>query len=276
MADTQLTPFDMGTFGSRTTPDMSPRLRRTAAAAREMLIDLAAEAWKADRSHLRAENGSIIHSGTAQQVEFGKLTKGQKLTKSVADDTASTPAKSWTIAGHSVPKVDGRSFVTGGHQYASDIRLPGMLFGKILRPPSFGATLASIDPSGAKSMPGVVVVQDGDFVGVAAPSSSLADARADSDQGRMETRTSALEQGPLRELEVTGPPGARRARRRMAWRQARSPVDENLREFISSRLIRLRTSRTRRSSPVRRWPAGRTASSPSGPDLSAPSACVTS
>ena len=49
MADTQLTPFDMGTFGSRTTPDMSRRLRRTAAAARELLIDLAAETWKVDR-----------------------------------------------------------------------------------------------------------------------------------------------------------------------------------------------------------------------------------
>jgi CO/xanthine dehydrogenase Mo-binding subunit len=174
MADTQLTPFDMGTFGSRTTPDMSPRLRRTAAAAREMLIELAAEGWKTDRALLRAENGSIIHSGTGQKVEFGKLTKGQKLTKSVADDTAPAPPKSWTIAGHSEPKVDGRSFVTGGHQYASDIRLPGMLFGKILRAPSFGATLTSVELSGAKSIPGVIVIKDGDFVGVAAPSSSLA------------------------------------------------------------------------------------------------------
>jgi CO/xanthine dehydrogenase Mo-binding subunit len=174
MADTQLTPFDMGTFGSRTTPDMSPRLRRTAAAAREMLIDLAADSWKADRALLRAENGSVIHTGTAQRVDFGKLTKGQKLTKSVGDDTAPAPAKSWTIAGHSEPKVDGRSFVTGGHQYASDIRFPGMLFGKILRPPSFGATLTSVELSGAKSIPGVVVVKDGDFVGVAAPSSALA------------------------------------------------------------------------------------------------------
>jgi isoquinoline 1-oxidoreductase len=174
MADTQLTPFDMGTFGSRTTPDMSQRLRRTAAAAREMLIDLAAESWKADRALLRAENGNIVHSGTAQKVDFGKLTKGQKLTKSVLDDTAGTSPQSWTIAGHSEPKVDGRSFVTGGHQFASDIRLPGMLFGKVLRPPSFGASLTSVDLSAAKSIKGVVVVHDGDFVGVAAPSSSLA------------------------------------------------------------------------------------------------------
>ena len=174
MADTQLTPYDAGTFGSRTTPDMSQRLRRTAAAAREVLIDLAAESWKADRALLRAENGNIINTATAQKMEFGKLTKGQKLTKSVADETAPTPPKSWTIAGHSEPKVDGRSFVTGGHQFASDIRLPGMLFGSILRPPSLGATLTSIELGGARAMPGVVVVHDGEFVGVAASSSALA------------------------------------------------------------------------------------------------------
>jgi isoquinoline 1-oxidoreductase len=174
MADTQLTPFDMGTFGSRTTPDMSQRLRRTAAAAREMLIDLAAASWKTDRANLRAENGCIVHASTAEKVEFGKLTKGQKLTKSVSDVVTPTPPKSWTIAGRSEPKVDGRSFVTGGHQYASDIRLPDMLFGKVLRPPSLGATLASVELSGAKAMPGVVVVHDGDFVGVAASSGALA------------------------------------------------------------------------------------------------------
>ena len=174
MADTHLTPFDMGTFGSRTTPDMSQRLRRTAAAARELLIDLAAESWKAERAMLKAEGGNIVHSGTGQKVEFGKLTKGQKLTKTVADETAPTPPDSWTIAGHSEPKVDGRSFVTGQHQYTSDLKLPGMLYGKVLRPPSLGATLASVDLTGAKSLTGVVVVQDGDFIGVTAPSSFLA------------------------------------------------------------------------------------------------------
>ena len=81
MADTQLTPYDMGTFGSRTTPDMSQRLRRTAAAAREMLIDLAAETWKADRALLSADKRHHRPFRTGQKLEFGKLTKGQKLTK---------------------------------------------------------------------------------------------------------------------------------------------------------------------------------------------------
>ncbi len=197
MADTQLTPFDMGTFGSRTTPDMSQRLRRVAAAARETLIDLAADSWKADRASLRASSGTIVNSVTGQKLEFGKLTRGQKLTKAVADDTAPVRPESWTIAGSSQPKIDGRSFVTGGHQYASDIKLPGMLFGKVLRPPSLGATLSSVDVGAAQSMPGVVVVHDGEFVGVAAASSLLAARR--SPQSRPSgARAHALGQGSLR------------------------------------------------------------------------------
>ena len=83
MADTQLTPFDMGTFGSRTTPDMSRRLRRTAAAAREALIDIAAVTWKTDRSLLSAANGAVTNTKTKESLEYGKLTKGRKLTRVV-------------------------------------------------------------------------------------------------------------------------------------------------------------------------------------------------
>jgi isoquinoline 1-oxidoreductase len=175
MADTQLVPFDMGTFGSRTTPDMSRRLRRTAAAARELLIDQAAESWKVDRSTLAAADGSIVNSKTKESLAYGKLTKGQKLTKTVTDTTPiSTPAD-WTVAGHSAQKIDGRAFVTGKHQYAADVRFPGMLFGKVLRPPTIGATLSSVDIGSAKAMTNVTVVHDGDFVGVAAPSESEAE-----------------------------------------------------------------------------------------------------
>ncbi len=139
-----------------------------------MLIDLAAQRWKVDRGLLKAASGAIVHSGTGEKVEFAKLTKGQKLTRAVKDLPAPSLPASWTVAGASQPKVDGRSFVTGSHEYASDIKLPGMLYGKILRPPSLGATLESVELAGARSMPGVVVVHDGDFVGVAAPNSLVA------------------------------------------------------------------------------------------------------
>jgi isoquinoline 1-oxidoreductase len=174
MGDTQLTPFDGGTSGSQTTPSMARQLRRAAAAARELLIDLAAEALKADRASLTAANGSVTHKETKETLEFGKLTKGQKLTKAVSDNPPTTPAEEWKIAGHAAAKVNGRAFVTGQHKYASDIQLSGMLHGKVLRPPSLGAQLVSIDTREAEAMPEVVVVRDGEFAGIAAPTELLA------------------------------------------------------------------------------------------------------
>ena len=174
MGDTQLTPFDAGTFGSRTTPDMARQLRRAAATARELLIDLAAEAWKADRASLTAAGGKITHSQTREELSFGKLTKGQKLTRAISDDPPTTPAGQWKVGGRSAAKVNGRAFVTGQHKYASDIKLPGLLHGKVLRPPSFGATLISTDAKEAEALPDVHVVRDADFVGVVAPSEFLA------------------------------------------------------------------------------------------------------
>jgi nicotinate dehydrogenase subunit B len=174
MADTDLTPFDMGTFGSRTTPTMSPQLRKAAAAAREALIDLAAEQFKAERGSLFAADGKISHSETKRSLSFGQLTRGQKLLKSIGDGSPLTPTDRWTIAGKAVPKVNGREIVTGKHQYTSDIKLPGMLYGKVLRPASFGATLVSVDTLAAEKLKGVTVTRDGDFVGVAAPTSQMA------------------------------------------------------------------------------------------------------
>ena len=68
-----------------------------------------------------------------------------------------------------MPKVNGRDFVTGAHRYTYDIRRPGMQYGKVLYPPSYGATLLSLDSAAAAAMPGVKVVREGDFVGVTAP-----------------------------------------------------------------------------------------------------------
>ncbi len=76
--------------------------------------------------------------------------------------------------GESLPKVDEKDFVTGKHQYPSDIKLPGMLHGKVMRPPSFGATLVSVETREAEAIPGVAVVHDGNFVGVAAPTEQAA------------------------------------------------------------------------------------------------------
>jgi CO/xanthine dehydrogenase Mo-binding subunit len=174
MADTQLTPFDAGTFGSRTTPDMAVQLHKVAAAAREALLDLATEHFKADRATLAIKDGKISTSGSNEPIGFGELTKGRQLIKSVDDQSPVTAANKWKISGTSAPKVDGQDFVTGKHQYASDVRLPGMLYGKVLRPAAFEATLDSVDTKPADAMPGVKVVHDGNFIGVIAPNTQIA------------------------------------------------------------------------------------------------------
>jgi nicotinate dehydrogenase subunit B len=175
MGDTQLTPFDMGTFGSRTTPTMSPQLRKAAAASREILIGLAASQWKADRQHLVASDGKIVDPKNGRSLEYAALLKGQQITQSISADQPLAPATEWKVAGLPAPKIDGRDFVTGKHRYPSDQKLPNMLYGKVLRPPSFNATLLSADTKKAEQM-GATVVQDGNFVGVAAPSTQAAEA----------------------------------------------------------------------------------------------------
>src|ERR1700739_3471769 len=168
MGDTDLVPWDMGTFGSRTTPTMAPQLRNMAVAGRELLVEMAAERWNTDASKLIAASGKVTTPDGSKSLTYGELTRGEALEKSVAGAPPFTPAAEWKIAGTPVPKANGRDFVTGKHQFPSDIVRPEMMFGAVLRPGGFNATLQSLDTSAAEKMPGVSVVRDGDFTGVIA------------------------------------------------------------------------------------------------------------
>lgn len=176
MGDTQLTPFDAGTFGSRTTPTMNFQLRKVAAAARGVLLDLAAAQWNVPRARLVASDGKLTDTESKQTAEYAELLKGQQLTQTIPAEDPLEPPSEWTVAGQPLPKVDGREFVTGRHKYPSDQKLPTMLYGKVLRPPSFGATLVSVSAPGPDLMKDVTFVHDGNFVGVAAPSAEFASA----------------------------------------------------------------------------------------------------
>jgi nicotinate dehydrogenase subunit B len=173
MGDTDLTPFDMGTFGSLTTPRMWPQIRKAAATAREMLADLAARQLAVDRAALTIGDGKV--TAGERSVTYGELTRGQKLARTIPASAALTPAAEWKVAGSPVPKVNGRDIVTGAHKYAYDTRQPDMQHGKVLYPPSFGAALLSLDSSAAEALPGVKVVREGDFVGVTAPEIAMAE-----------------------------------------------------------------------------------------------------
>ena len=177
MGDTQVTPFDMGTFGSRTTPTMNPQLRKAAAATREILIGLAASQWKAERQQLVASDGKIVDRKSNRSIEYAALLKGQQITQNIAADQPLMPSTEWKVAGQPAPKIDGRDFVTGKHRYPSDQTLPNILYGKVLRPSSYNASLVSADTNKAEQM-GATVVQDGNFIGVAASSTQAAEAAA--------------------------------------------------------------------------------------------------
>ena len=178
MGDTARTPWDMGTFGSMTTPRMGPELRTMASAARDTLVQMAADRWHADAATLQAANAKITDPAGARSATYGELTGGRDLVKFVSGDPALTPATEWKVAGTPVPKVNIRDFVTGRHVYPSDVDRPGMLHGAIVRPAGYRATLQSVDTSAAEKIPGVQIVRDGDFIGVVAPDYATAHSAA--------------------------------------------------------------------------------------------------
>jgi nicotinate dehydrogenase subunit B len=178
-ADTALTPFDAGTFGSRTTPTMTPQLRRVASVARDLLVAAAAKEWNIAPEGLVAADAKVTDPASGRSFRYAELARGKTLAQNLPAEDPITPATQWTIAGKALPKVDGRAFVTGRHQYTPDLRPDGLLYGKILRPPSFGASLVSCDDTAAKALSGVVVVRDGEFIGVAAPSAHEAEIAID-------------------------------------------------------------------------------------------------
>jgi nicotinate dehydrogenase subunit B len=169
MADTLLTPFDFGTVGSRSTPTMGPQLRRVAEAARDLLVAEAAKQWNVPPEKLVAADGKVKDPASQRTATYAKLARGKTLSQQIPEADPVTPAVAWTVAGQPISKVDARDFVTGKHQYTPDLRPEGLLHGKVLRPPSFGATLTSFDSSAAQSLKDVTVVRDGDFIGAVAP-----------------------------------------------------------------------------------------------------------
>src|SRR2546423_7160324 len=108
----------MGTLDSRSPPTMAPQQRKAAAAAREMLIAMAAEQMQVEPKDLRIVDARFLNHDKSKTLTLAEVAKGRKLVKVIPDDTAITPAKGWTVAGKSVRKVDGQDVVTGRHRYS--------------------------------------------------------------------------------------------------------------------------------------------------------------
>ena len=211
MGDTDLTPFDMGTFGSRTTPTMAPQLRKAAAAAREMLITLAAQRWQVEPASVRIVDARFVNHDETKSMTFADIAKGLKLVKTISPDVKPTPVAQWTIAGKSIPKVDGRDYVTGRHKYTSDMRREGMLFGAVVRPPRLDAVFEGLFPEGFWHVPGTHVVKDGNFLGVASRDHETMLAAAKSVSARWKSTEPQLSNATLFDhLRKTAKDGRRR------------------------------------------------------------------
>lgn len=174
MGDTDLVPYDRGTFGSQSTPQMVPQLRRAAAAMREELLDRAAKKLGTEKTSLTTANGQV--SGCGGSVTYGELVSTDKVTSAIPRNIELTPVDKWTVMGQPLAKVGINDFTNGSHKYASDMTVEGMVYAKVLRAPSLGAKIMSVDLTKAQSMTGVHVVRDGEFVACAAPTLRLATA----------------------------------------------------------------------------------------------------
>ena len=167
MGDTDSCPWDMGTFGSMTTRMFGPALRAAAAKAREVVKTLAAKRLGVPANRLMLRDGVASVVGEPERrITYAELSASVRITQTEAQGAVLQSAAVFTTMGSSPKRLDGVEKVTGVAKYAADIRLPGMFYARILRPPMHGATLTHLDTAAAEKLPGILVVNQGDLIAV--------------------------------------------------------------------------------------------------------------
>jgi isoquinoline 1-oxidoreductase len=169
MGRTDVSPFDLGTFGSRSMPHAAPPLRAAAAAARDLLREAAAQRFGIPAADLTVAGGLIAGPDGAPSISYADLLSGVRRVERVPADSPVTEPAAWQSAGRPARAVGGAHVVTGAKRFPADLSMDGMLHGCVLRAPAFGARLRSADTRAAAAMPGVTIVREGDFVAAAAP-----------------------------------------------------------------------------------------------------------
>jgi len=167
MGDTDVCPWDRGTWGSLTTRAFGPVLRAAAAEARGVLLELASQKLSVPVSRLEAKDGLFFdRKNERKRITYGELAKGKPIARHLTVKPEIKDVSQFRIMGQPKLRRDSLEKVTGKAKYAADIRLPGMLYAKILRPPAHGAKLKQVDTSAARKVNGVRLVEDGDFIAV--------------------------------------------------------------------------------------------------------------
>ncbi|HSO87671.1 MAG TPA: molybdopterin cofactor-binding domain-containing protein, partial [Draconibacterium sp.] len=176
MGDTELCPHDDGTWGSMTTRFHDPLIRAAAAEAREVLKKLASEKLGIPVEQLKAENGIIFgENDRNKNVTYAELTKGQTIIQTISGKPVLKKPEQFKVIGKSHTRLDSLKKVTGKALYTADIRLPGLQYAKIVRPPAHGSKLKSADTSAAEAIPGVKVLRENDFIVVLHASPEIAE-----------------------------------------------------------------------------------------------------
>jgi nicotinate dehydrogenase subunit B len=167
-ADTRLTANEGYTSGSNSMKDSGTAIQNAAAQVRELLVAEAARRLDLPAENFRTENGAVI-STDGRRLRYGELVAADMLHVQAQPKSRLKDPATFKVVGQPIPRVDIPAKVTGGAAYVQDMRLPGMVHARIVRPPSYGAQLADYDPSAVEKLPGVVkVVRDGNFLAVVA------------------------------------------------------------------------------------------------------------
>ncbi len=176
MGDTDLCPWDAGTNGSRTIRSFSPSMRVAAAEAKAILIQLASEFLNVPAGRLQVKDGIISDSGdSSRKVSYAGLTRGKKIARHLDVRPGLKDYTKFRYTGKPYLHEDARLKVTGKALFTSDIRFPGLLHARILRPPSHGAKFTDADVSEAEKIKGVKVVRDENLIAVLSEDRDLAD-----------------------------------------------------------------------------------------------------
>lgn len=178
MGQTDEAPFDIGTFGSLSTRLTGPRIRQAGAAMRHWLIELASDELGVPAEDLTLEDGRVVATnGSGQEIDFATLAAGQSSSRELDPELPLKDPEAFTVLGQSIPRPDVNDKVNGVAEFGIDASVDGMVWGKIVRPPAFNATLIDVDFSEAESMPGVIgTFHDGNFAGLAAETFQQAEA----------------------------------------------------------------------------------------------------
>jgi isoquinoline 1-oxidoreductase len=167
MGDTDLCPYDAGTWGSLSTRVFGVSMRKAAAEAKAVLVGMGSEKLKIPVSQLEVRDGFVTDiKNQNNRISYTELTKGQKIEKFLDVKPSVEEVKKFTFIGKSYNRTDSHLKVTGAAQYTGDLKMEGMVYARILRPPSHGATLVSADTGEAEKSEGVKVIRDGDFIAV--------------------------------------------------------------------------------------------------------------